>query len=87
MGETPSDKITNPKIAKTVARLAQRKAMPDAKWEPNSFSKLLQAITTAPQDRPETPGPTPQIITQEDIDREVQKLRRSREDEFALGAD
>ncbi len=55
--------------------LGGAKQMPKPIHEPNSFSKLLEEILTAPRDRPELPGPTPQIITQADVNREIQKRR------------
>ncbi len=57
-----------------ITAAARRKQMPNPIHEPNRFSKLLEEILTPPRDRPELPGPTPQIITQVDIDREVAKL-------------
>lgn len=45
---------------------------------PRKFSDSLREMATAPRDRPELPGPTPQIITQEDVDRAVEELRRKR---------
>ena len=77
MGSKPEE-ITNPKIAAVVQKLADQKGMPRAIHEPNSFSKLLQETITAPWDRPELPGPAPQIITQADIDREVEKLNQQK---------
>ena len=42
------------------------------------FEQMLEAIQTPPQDRPEKPPPTPQIITQVDIDKAVADLRASK---------
>jgi hypothetical protein len=41
------------------------------------FERILSDLTTAPRDRPE-PTPTPQVITQEDIDIAVQKFRENK---------
>lgn len=38
------------------------------------FERTLEEIETAPQDRRPLPAPTPQIITQADIDETVRKL-------------
>ena len=38
------------------------------------FERLLLETITAPQDRPELPGPTPQIITEADADRAAEAL-------------
>ena len=42
------------------------------------FEQMLEDIQTPPQDRPEKPPPTPQIITKADIDKAVADLRASK---------
>jgi hypothetical protein len=48
--------------------------MPAAKPVGDRFESLLSAVVTAPADRPLPPAPTPQVITAEDVQREVEKL-------------
>lgn len=49
-----------------IQKLAAAKAMKPAKVD-DRFSKALREIETAPRDRKELPGPTPQKITQADV--------------------
>ncbi len=52
----------------------------------DASEKRLNEVLTAPADRPLPPLPTPQIIKQADIDREVAALRQRKRDAFAAAA-
>lgn len=70
--------------------IAEAKQMSSARNVPaNRFAKELERILTAPVDREALPLPTPQSITQTDIDREVSLLRsrKAENDECASAAD
>jgi hypothetical protein len=72
--------ITDAKVQRAVQVLtAKAQRMPAARNGSDAAAGRLREILTAPCDRPELPGPTPQIITQEDVRREVEKLRIQRE--------
>jgi hypothetical protein len=43
--------------------------MPSARSVGGRFEQMLREIETAPQDRPELPGPTRQVITEADFAR------------------
>jgi len=61
---------------RAVQKVAELKTMPKAPVLLNDrFAKTLRDIVTPPRDRPERPAPTPQIITQADIDRELRDKR------------
>lgn len=46
----------------------QMPVMPKAYPANDRFSQLLELTVTAPCDRPESPAPTPQVVTQADVD-------------------
>lgn len=60
--------------------------MPKAARLGDASEKRLSEVLTPPQDRPLPPPPTPQIITQADIDREVAALRERKRAAFAAAA-
>lgn len=59
--------------AAAVEAFASMPKMPTARPINDSFERSLREVLTAPKDRPEIPK-TPQIITQEDIDKAVAEL-------------
>jgi len=72
----------DPGFDAAIQKLAEAKALPPAAKVDSEFTRVLRETVTAPQDRmplPPPPEPTPQIITQEDVDREVEKLRAERD--------
>ena len=81
----PGCKVTaDPKIDAVVCEaFAMMPKMLPAKTPPTGedarFAKVLHESQTAPCDREPLPGPTPQIITQADIDDAVRKLREDKE--------
>lgn len=76
--------VADPKIATAVKRLAaSMPAMPSGRPTGGRFERTLQEALTAPQDRPELPAPTKQVITREDCDREVAKLHAAKEEQIA----
>jgi hypothetical protein len=70
----------SPRAQAVIAKLARQKQMPMARSARDSFSRLLETITTAPQDRPDAPakGSTPQIITEADFARVIAERNAAR---------
>lgn len=77
IGGSPEEPMC-PESAAIIKELAiQMPMMPAARsYDSNDkFSQLLKLTLTAPSDRPELPPPTPQIITQADVDALIAKRR------------
>ena len=66
--------------------VAKSRKMPKPLRLGDASEKRLNEVLTPPSDRPLPPVPTPQIITQSDIDREVAALRQRKRDAFAAAA-
>jgi len=66
--------------------VAKSRKMPEPLRLGDAFEKRMNEVLTPPADRPLPPLPTPQIITQADIDREVAALRQRKIDAFAAAA-
>ena len=72
----PGECSADPGLYAMVETLSKSTEMPRAMRGKNDASRRLEAVLTAPKDRPELPSPTPQVITQDDVDREVALLRK-----------
>lgn len=70
---------TDPELDTLIVQAAAAKAIPTRPLPHTTrsakFTRDLAELLTAPQDRDPLPGPTPQIITQADIDRAVAQHR------------
>jgi len=80
--EGPKDEhpITDERVKRRVSQLAAAMPkMPSAAPVGGAFEKRLKEAMTAPQDRPPLPPPTPQVITQADIDRAVAELHAAKQ--------
>lgn len=76
--------IEHPKIERAIQRAAEKMpAIPSGRPIGDRFEKLLAEAITAPVDRPLPPPPTPQVITQADIDRAVEDLHRQKTEQTA----
>jgi hypothetical protein len=64
----------DPKLERAIAEAAEIMKLPPARQIDTRFSKTLEAVLTAPQDRDPLPAPTPQVVTQADIERAVAEL-------------
>jgi hypothetical protein len=83
-----SEVIEDARIEKAISGAAAKmRRMPLARAVGGSFERDLRDIETAPWDRPELPGPTPQIITRADVESEVRRQRKIRAIQDEGGAD
>ncbi len=78
-GETVT---ADPELAPTFEKLMSKTALPKSRLSQRerereaSFNRTLEAMLTPPHERKEIPVPTPQAITQADVDALVAKRRR-----------
>jgi hypothetical protein len=69
-----------------IDKAAGAKTMPPALHGADRSSRVLRDSRTAPRDRAEPPGPTPQVITQADVDRELELRRQAVNGRYESGA-
>jgi hypothetical protein len=75
MGKKDSWKITDPKTARVIRKLADMKSMPSAIHEPNSFAKFLEETITAPWDRPNCRGQPRKLLRKRTLTAKFKKRR------------